>query len=257
MTVNVAIHNNSRLSLLTAYLADQTDFPPGEVAAQASTLLAALDAEDPLRQPSSDEAVDIALDEWFRNNWRATSRVKDLRIDMHGAIVAALAVMRGESVASSRTTPEPTLYQALAVVLPMLRRYAEDAGDVSAIATVVWAEGVLRDAADPEPAVVSSEVVDANPPPGAIEERIAALEVRPQWTAEKEALLQGLVAEVMAVAPQREFIALSRVFNKAFPRSDRAWPPKDCLLEVLHPEHKSPCVVVCERSDCPHAGEYA
>lgn len=57
-----------------------------------------------------------------------------------------------------------------------------------------------------KPADAIDAFIDANPPPDAIEDRIAALEARPVWTAEKEALLQGLVAEVMPVTPHREFI---------------------------------------------------
>lgn len=177
--------DNSRLSRLTAYLADQTDFPPGEVAAQASTLMAALDAVDPLRQPPSDEVVEAAFSVWFVGNPPNSSM---LRNDMRRALAAALAAIRAETATQfvnctigdapagvrltevGATTPptataKPTLYQTLAVVLPMLRRYAEDAEDLSAIAIVTWAEGVLRDATDPEPAVIPAEVVDVHSTP--------------------------------------------------------------------------------------------
>lgn len=248
--------NNLRHTVLVNFLQTRYSHSPERAREWAEDVLPLIDARDPLRKPPSDAAIYAGLDAWLGPEWTNWEGAPHFVSRMRRNIVAVLGFMRGETIAPPPATPEPTLYQALAVVLPMLRRYAEDAGDLSAIATVVWAEGVLRDATDPEPAVVPLEVVDANSPPDAIEDRLAALEARSQFTAEMEALLQGLVAEVMAIAPHREFIALSRAFNKAFPQPERAWPPADCK----HPTHcqHNPVGACCHpHSDCPHAGERA
>lgn len=117
---------------------------------------------------------------------------------------------------------------------------------------IVAVLGVMGGKTDPKPAVIPAD--DRNPPPDAVDDRLTALEARPQFTAEMEALLQGLVSEVMAIAPHREFIALSRVFSKAFPQPERAWSPTGCLAPDLgYCSVRGRCVL----PTCPHAGERA
>lgn len=131
---------------------------------------------------------------------------------------------------------------------------------------IVAVLGVMRGETDPKPAVIPAD--DRNPPPDAVDDRLAALEARPQFTAEKADLLQYLAGTAMMTFDKtivRRIIV--EKLNAAFPintnpptadlQPERAWPPKDCLLAVLRQDRKSPCAVVRERLECPHAGERA
>ena len=47
----------------------------------------------------------------------------------------------------------------------------------------------------------------------------------PVWTAEKEALQHAMFAEILLLMPERRHVAISRIFDRAYPERSAAFPP--------------------------------
>lgn len=176
----------------------------------APTLLAAIDAKDPLRRPPGDEAVRAFL---YAYDGALGHRGQKAM----GGLIAALAIMRGETVTefTSRTIDG----------VPTRVRYTE-----------------------------------ANPPPDAIEDRLAALEGRLMLNADQRAFMDRLSRSVEVLLydtgknVDAENLQISR--RVAFPQPERAWPPADCFDSLRCGQAKL-CLDLYPFIHCPHAGERA
>lgn len=174
----------------------------------APTLLAAIDAKDPLRRPPGDEAVRAFL---YAYDGALGHRGQKAM----GGLIAALAVMRGEAVTefTSRTIDG----------VPTRVRYTE-----------------------------------ANPPPDAIEDRLAALEARPQWTTEKNRLLRHIAQIVFSERKRHEdYIETGALIDAAFesaPDPRPEWLSAKCLKWRECKKYSS---CLARTFICPHAGERA
>jgi hypothetical protein len=91
--------NNPRLDTARKYLGLEHRY--------AETMLARIDAEDPMRREPSGEAVEAALNEWFSHAWRQMANSDGLFKSMRKALTAALAVMAGENVEPDPKPPDP------------------------------------------------------------------------------------------------------------------------------------------------------
>lgn len=96
--------------------------------------------------------------------------------------------------------------------------------------------------------VMAGTEVKAEPPPAE----------NPEWTAEKAVWFEAMSREWLGQQSHPPRVnRLQPIFDAAFAKPEPVWPPKDCKLADLRTDHRSPCVVVCEFSLCPHAGERA
>lgn len=159
---------------LTVLMAARRNYPNWS----AVKVLAVIDASDPLRQPPSDEAVDAALEAAMGVMWRDADSLPIVQRNMRNALLAALAVMRGEVTTqfvnctigdvpagvrlTEESNPPPDIIEdRLAAVDVMLRWTAEKNRLLRHVAQVVFSErkrhedyveiSALIDAAFPTP----------------------------------------------------------------------------------------------------------
>lgn len=226
--------DNPRLAIACEWLDKAVHWRPKVIEASARELLTKLNAVDPMRREPSDKAVDALIEALLgepRHQPHPETTTKYRR-----ALVAARAVMAGESEATEPSAITPGIFHSLTPEQQQRAlnyRGPENHGDP---------EFRLDAALAPEP--------PADPPP--------------EWTAEqREAVLTAIKGLFVGVQNSMDVLTVRRVvfdteqkFLAAFAKPEPVWPPEDCKYP-RHCSHNPVGACAHPGIGCSHAGERA